>query len=353
MAMTRWLALGLVLLLCGGAQAGTVTLRPDHPNRYVVVKGDTLWGISARFLRDPWMWPEVWSVNPQIRNPHLIYPGDVIVLSYVNGKPQLRLGRAAAGATTAPAGERTVVLHPEVRREPLPKAIPTIPMSAILPFLTRPDVVAKGELKAAPYVVEIANEHLVGASGSRIYVRRLTDPAHRRYAVVREGGVYRNPKTQEILGYEAIHLADATLITPGDPATLRLTRVNQEVLTGDRLVPLTDQRVEENFTPHAPKQPVDGQIISVFHGVSQIGQDQVVVLDVGRRDGVRVGDVLAIYQTGARIRDTVEGGLGKTVQLPDERAGLLMVFRPFERVSYALVMSATRAIHLDDTVRNP
>lgn len=349
MAMTRWLALGLVFLLCGSAWADTVTLRPDHPDRYVVVKGDTLWGISGRFLRDPWMWPEVWSVNPQIRNPHLIYPGDVIVLAYVNGKPQLRLERAAA----APGARPTVRLHPEVRREPLPKAIPTIPMNAIRPFLTRPEVVAKGELKAAPYVVDIANEHLVGASGNRIYVRRLTDPKHQHYAVVREGDVYRNPKTGEILGYEAMHLADATLISGGDPATLRLTRVDQEVLAGDRLIPLADQHVDENFTPRAPAKPVDGQIISVFHGVSQIGQNQVVVLDVGRREGVRVGDVLAIYQAGALIRDNVEGGLGKTVRLPDERAGILMVFRPFERVSYALVMSATRAIHLDDTVRNP
>ncbi|GBE09540.1 lysM domain protein [bacterium BMS3Abin12] len=341
--------MGLAFLLSGVALAESVTLRPDHPNRYVVVKGDTLWGISARFLRDPWLWPEVWSVNPQIRNPNLIYPGDAITLAYVNGKPRLRLQRGAS----APHGMRTVRLVPEVQREPLPKAIPTIPLDAIRPFLTRTTVVSKGELADAPYVVDIAGEHLVGADGNRIYVRRLDDTTLRRFVVVRQGDTYRNPRTGKILGYEAIHLADAELVRAGHPATLRLSHADQEVRIGDRLLPLPAQRLPDDFVPQAPKRPVDGQIISVFHGVSQIGQDQVVVLDVGKEQGIRAGDVLAIYQAGRRIRDTVEGGIGRTVSLPDERAGILMVFRPFRRVSYALVMSATRAIHLEDVVRNP
>ncbi len=341
--------MGLAFLLSGVALAKSITLRPNHPDRYVVVKGDTLWGISARFLRDPWLWPEVWSVNPQIRNPHLIYPGDAITLAYVNGKPRLRLQRGAA----APHGMRTVRLAPKVRREPLPKAIPTIPLDAIRPFLTRAAVVSKDELADAPYVVDIAGEHLVGADGNRIYVRRLGDTTHRHFVVVRQGDTYRNPHTGRVLGYEAIHLADAKLVRAGHPATLSLSHVDQEVRIGDRLIPLPAQRLPDDFVPQAPKRPVDGQIISVFHGVSQIGQDQVVVLDVGKEQGIRAGDVLAIYQTGRRIRDTVEGGIGGTVSLPDERAGILMVFRPFRRVSYALVMSATRAIHLEDAVRNP
>ncbi len=349
MATARWLAIGLAFLLSGAALADTVTLRPGHPDRYVVVKGDTLWGISARFLRDPWLWPEVWSVNPQIRNPHLIYPGDVIVLAYVNGKPQLHLERRAR----TPGGMRTVRLQPEVRREPLPPAIPTIPLDAIRPFLTRSAVVSRGELADAPYVVDIAGEHLAGADGNRIYVRRLGDTTHRSFAVVRRGDVFRNPRTGKVLGYAAIHLADAELIRGGDPATLRLSHVDQEVLIGDRLIPLPATRLPDDFVPQAPKGKVDGQIISVFHGVSQIGQDQVVVLDVGREQGIRAGDVLAVYQAGRRIRDTVEGGIGRSVQLPATRAGLVMVFRPFRQVSYALVMSATRAIHLDDSVRNP
>lgn len=340
--------MGLAFLLSGAALADSVTLRPGHPDRYVVVKGDTLWGISARFLRDPWLWPEVWSVNPQIRNPHLIYPGDVITLAYVNGKPQLRLRRTAGTR----GGMKTVVLKPSVHREPLPQAIPTIPLDAVRPFLTRSGVVSRGELADAPYVVDIAGEHLAGADGNRIYVRRL-DSTHHRFAVVREGDAFRNPHTGKILGYAAIHLADADLVRSGHPATLRLSHVNQEVLIGDRLIPLPASRFPVNFFPHAPKHPVDGQIISVFHGVSEIGQNQVVVLDVGKKQGIRAGDVLAVYRAGRRIRDTVEGGIGGTVRLPAERSGIVMVFRPFQRVSYALVMSATRAIHLDDSVRNP
>ncbi len=332
------LAAALVALAAHAAQE--VALNPDHPDRYVVKRGDTLWDIAARFLRDPWLWPEIWHVNPQIENPHLIYPGDVISLVYVDGKPRLVLER----------GRRTVKLSPQVRELPLDEAIPTIPLDAIRPFLSRPRVLGEGEYEAAPYVVASADEHLIAASGMRVYARGVLGDAGARYAVLRRGQVYRDPDTGEVLGLEAIHVADAQVQRPGDPAVLVLQRSTRETLVGDRLFPVGEDRYTDNFLPRAPQQQVQGRIIAVFDGVSRIGQYQVVVLNRGARDGMEPGHVLAVYRAGETIRDPVRR---EKVTLPDERAGIVMVFRTFDRVSYALVMSATRAIRVLDRVRNP
>ncbi len=332
------LAAALVALAAHAAQE--VALNPDHPDRYVVKRGDTLWDIAARFLRDPWLWPEIWYVNPQIENPHLIYPGDVISLAYIDGKPRLVLER----------GRRTVKLSPRVRELPLDEAIPTIPLDAIRPFLSRPRVLGEGEFEAAPYVVASADEHLIAASGMRVYARGVDQGRGARYAVLRRGEVYRDPDTGEVLGLEAIHVADAEVQRGGDPAVLVLRRSSRETLPGDRLFPVGEDRYTDNFLPRAPERQVQGRIISVFDGVSRIGQYQVVVLNRGARDGMEPGHVLAVYRAGETIRDPVRK---EKVTLPDERAGIVMVFRTFDRVSYALVMSATRAIRVLDRVRNP
>ncbi len=332
------LAAALVALAAHAAQE--VALNPEHPDRYVVKRGDTLWDIAARFLRDPWLWPEIWYVNPQIENPHLIYPGDVISLAYVDGKPRLVLER----------GRRTVKLSPRVRELPLDEAIPTIPLDAIRPFLSRPRVLGEAEFEAAPYVVASADEHLIAASGMRVYARGVDQGRGARYAVLRRGEVYRDPDTGEVLGLEAIHVADAEVQRAGDPAVLVLRRSSRETLPGDRLFPVGEDRYTDNFLPRAPGQRVEGRIIAVFDGVSRIGQYQVVVLNRGARDGMEPGHVLAVYRAGETIRDPVRK---EKVTLPDERAGIVMVFRTFDRVSYALVMSATRAIRVLDRVRNP
>ncbi len=332
------LAAALVALAAHAAQE--VALNPDHPDRYVVKRGDTLWDIAARFLRDPWLWPEIWHVNPQIENPHLIYPGDVISLVYVDGKPRLVLER----------GRRTVKLSPQVRELPLDEAIPTIPLDAIRPFLSRPRVLGEGEFEAAPYVVASADEHLIAASGMRVYARGVLGDAGARYAVLRRGQVYRDPDTGEVLGLEAIHVADAQVQRPGDPAVLVLQRSTRETLPGDRLFPVGEDRYTDNFLPRAPGRRVEGRIIAVFDGVSRIGQYQVVVLNRGARDGMEPGHVLAVHRAGETIRDPVRR---EKVTLPDERAGIVMVFRTFDRVSYALVMSATRSLRVLDRVRNP
>lgn len=345
MSRTRWLGLAFALLCSPALLADTVALQPDHPDRYVVKKGDTLWDISQTFLQDPWRWPEIWQVNPQIENPHLIYPGDVIALVFgPDGKPQLQLLR----------GRQTVKLEPQARSTPLREAIPPIPMDAIAQFLNDSRAVLTPEtLENAPYIVESMDSHLIAGTGDRIYVRSIPDRTNTRYNVYRPGAVYKRPGTDTILGYEALYVGDATLERVGDPATLELSRTVRETLVGDRLLPVGEETIQQNFFPHPPAKNVDGSILKVVDGVSQIGQYQVVVIDLGTNDGMEQGNVLAVFKRGDTIRDVVTKERDQRVKLPDERSGLVMVFRPFERVSYALVMSATRTLHINDAVRNP
>ena len=316
-------------------------LRADHPDQYTVVKGDTLWDISGRFLRSPWRWPDIWHVNPQIANPHLIYPGDVLELVYIDGQPQLRLRRG------------DLKLSPTVRATPWDGAIPTIPVDAIGPFLTRPYVLDEGELDNAPYIVDFADEHILGGAGQKAYVRSIEQADALKYEIVRPGGPYKDAETGEILGYEATYIGTTELQRTGDPATLFINSTELEAVIGDRVIPAGEERATANFTPHAPPNPIEGAIISVLKGVSQIGQYNVVVLDRGARDGLAPGTVLRVDQRGEVIRDVVTPDSRDTVRLPDEEAGLLMVFRTFEKVSFGLILHATRVMHVNDRVRNP
>ncbi len=325
-----------------------VLVKPDYPERYVVVKGDTLWDIAARFLEDPWRWPEVWENNQQIANPHLIYPGDVLTLVYIEGRPVIQVQRNVKQQTKLPE----VRLSPKVREESLNQAIPTIPIDAIKQFLTRPRVVTENELEAAPYIVSSSDRHLIAGPGNRVYVRGLKDVQQAEYAVVRPGVVYRNPDDpDQILGYEAINVADARVKELGDPATLEITSASLEVLNGDRLLPTDDTMPDTSFSPRAPANMVKGHILAVPGGVSLIGQFQVVAIDLGRQQEMVPGHVLAIKQAGEVIRDRYQDN--DPVKMPDERAGVLMVFRVFDRISYALVMKAQRTIHVGDVVTNP
>jgi hypothetical protein len=244
-----------------------------------------------------------------------------------------------------------VKLSPQIRAQNLDKAIPTIPLDAISQFLSRPRIVSEEEFEAAPYIFSSVDEHLTAGVGHRVYVRGLSDPETADFVVVRRGESYVNPDDEDdVLGFEALHVADARLARIGDPATFDLVRTNREVLNGDRLLPADDGFVEQNFMPHAPARFVDGTILAVHGGVMQIGQYQVVVIDKGSEAGVDIGSVLAVYQASARVRDTIAD---EVVKLPRERAGTIMVFRTFPRLSYALVMSATRPIHIHDAVTSP
>ncbi|MBT3012658.1 MAG: LysM peptidoglycan-binding domain-containing protein [Candidatus Thiodiazotropha sp. (ex Lucina aurantia)] len=328
-----------LLLSFSALAAQHVALNPSHPERYTVVKGDTLWDISSMFLRDPWLWPEVWYVNPQIANPHLIYPGDEIVLTYRDGQPVLQLSRKNS-------------LSPRVRATPLDQAIPTIPIDAIAPFLTRPYVVDENELEKAPYIVHFLDDHIVGGAGISYYARSIMEERPIQYAVVRPEKPYKDPDTGEILGYEALYVGTSELKRTGDPAKLLLTSSDMEAIIGDRLIKEQEDEPLIDFQPRVPENPIEGRIISVLNGVTQIGQYNVVVLNKGANVGLEAGHVLRILQGGEAIRDIVKGR-GETVTLPLEEAGHLMVFRTFEKVSFALVMDATKPLHVLDWVRTP
>ncbi len=340
MSFAKLVACCLLLLSTALLNAAPAVLKDGHPDTYVVKKGDTLWDIAALFLRDPWRWPDIWQANPQIENPHLIYPGDVLELAFIDGRPVLRR-----------QGNGVIRLSPQVRRSPLGQAIPSIPLDVIAPFLSRPHVLEPGDAEKAPYVLAVADEHLLGSAGVRFYVRDLQGDGQ-RFDIVRPGKAYRDADSGEILGYSADFIGTASKLRDGDPATFRMLASQIEMLRGDRLLPATDTALSA-FYPKAPERPVSGSIIDVYNGVAEIGQYQIVTLDRGRADGLAPGDVLQVYHKGDRVIDPVRGHGRKRVQLPDEIAGTLMVFRVFDRLSFGLIMRATRSLHVLDRVRSP
>ncbi len=372
MAFRTLTGLIVSLLLSLSAWADEIQINPSHPNQYTVVKGDTLWEISGKFLTHPWQWPELWSLNTQIKNPHLIYPGDTLYFSMINGKPQLSLSRSDLPQIQANPNTPCVLKEedykhgrkdfavsedgkvlPCIRETDLKQAIRLIPTETIASYLSSPKVVDENELGNAPYVVGFAGEHIIVGIGDRIYVRSITESKNLSHTIYRPGSAYISPENGEILGYEAQYIADASLQQPGDPATLAITKADREIRTGDRIMPNTEEELALNYFPRPPEQSIKGSIISVLGGVSQIGRYSVVVIDKGTADGLLVGHELNIYKTGKIVRDDYSPIKNDAVNLPDEVAGTLMVFRPFERVSYALVMKATQALHVLDKVKTP
>lgn len=317
---------------------GSARLAEDAPEEYVVQVGDTLWDIAATFLRDPWYWPEIWYINPQVENPHLIYPGDVLALVYIDGAPRVTVGQAG-----------TYRLSPQARVTPLTEAITSVSYDSISAFLSRGVVIERSEVDRLPYLLATKGDHLIASAGNTIYIRGTSAQPGERYNIVRVGDRLIDPETNDLIGYQGIEIGEGTIRASGDPATMALTSSKQEAAQGDRLIP-TSVEIPLNFFPQAPSSNIDGQIISVVNGVTQIGQYNVVVMNRGSNHGLGVGDVLTVWQRGAVVRDRVEGG---NVRLPDEEAGTVMVFKTYDRISYGLVMEATQAIHTEDYVRNP
>jgi len=316
-----------------------VPLADNHPNEYVVQVGDTLWDIAATFLRDPWFWPEIWHINTQIENPHLIYPGDVLGLVYIDGMPKVTNIRAS-----------TYRMSPQARVTPITQAVTSIPYESVSAFLASGAVLEKRQADNLPYLLKTRGDHLMASAGNVVYVRGLDDAAvGSRYNVVEVGGKLIDPDDNKLIGYRGRFVGEGTLRRNGDPATIALTDSSEEAIPGDKLMPESID-IPLNFYPRSPSSPIDGRIISVHGGVTQIGQYQVVVLNRGTRDGLSTGDVLTVYQTGQTVKDRIGGG---KVRLPDEEAGTLMVFKVYDRISLGLVMEATQALHIHDTVRNP
>ncbi|MEW5249415.1 LysM peptidoglycan-binding domain-containing protein [Microbulbifer sp. 2201CG32-9] len=345
-----------VLAIAFGTQAQDVRLNPDHPDVYVVQRGDTLWDISGRFLTQPWYWPEIWQVNPQIENPHLIFPGDLLRLVYVAGEPQLQLERGPRPYRLSPAGGSNR-LQPSVRREAIGEAIPAIPLDAIDAFLSRTRIVAPDAFVGTPYVISGEDQRILVGAGERLYARGDFREPLPSYGIYRPSEVYRDPLTGENLGMKALDVGSVDLYQL-DPdgsdetaiATMEVTRTSREIRLEDRLLPVEERSIAALFQPGAPAVPVDGVIMDVEEGVTQIGKYDVVVLNRGEREGLQPGHVLAIYKRGAMVRDRIARD---QVQLPDERAGLLMVFRTFEKMSLGLVLEADRPLTVMDLVRNP
>lgn len=346
------LSAGLVCLAAWAQSTGSLEqyLKPDHPEAYVVQKGDTLWDISGRFLSQPWLWPELWRVNPQIENPHLIYPGDTLRLVYIDGQPALVLERGDAGRTYKASPSTDSKLTPQVRATPLETAIPAINLDAIQGFLVQNRVVDPALLDAAPYVLEGESERLVLGGGDRLYVRGAMAESQ-AYNFVRKGPLYVDPETGEVLGQEATYIGLGRVVsTSDDITTMFVNSTREEVQFGDRVLPTEERKVESTFFPSAPTGSVAGQIISVFGGVTQVGQFDVVVLNRGAREGIEVGNVLSVHRRGALAKDRIANQM---VQLPSERAGILMVFRVFEKMSYGLVLETERPLAVFDEIKNP
>lgn len=331
--------------------------REVHPQQYVVKKGDTLWDIATRFLRDPWVWPEIWYNNRQVANPHLIFPGDVLTIIYVDGRPRITVTGRDDVVVSQPgytAGGRPVVkLSPAIRAEDLDQAIPSIPIEAIQQLLVQVRVVDRESLENAPYIVASVDDRLINATGDRVYVRGLADTGQGRYSVYRPQKPLRDTVTDEILGYEAVYVGDGTLVEAGDPATVLLNRTVREALRDDRLAPHDAGEIDRDFFPRPPAEPLQGRVISLFDAISQIGTYEVAVVNLGASDGVEVGHLLAIDRAGGTTYDEKAPRGEQRVELPPVRAGLMMVIKSFDRVSYGLVMQATRAIRIDDLVRTP
>jgi hypothetical protein len=371
-------SLGLLALvsLSPPPAAAQVELNPSHPETYRVRSGDTLWDIAGRFLQDPWRWPQIWDSNRGLANPNRIYPGDLLNLYYRDGQPRVGVRRTHRSAQSP---------------------VPTISIGSIRPFLSRAYVLTKSEIDRAPYVVAFPDEHIVAGSGDLAYVRSIDGRAGARYDIVRPGDAIRDPDTGDILGYKARFVADAVLERSGDPAKVRIAGVELETGIGDRVLLPRKERPLSDFSPRPGPRGVQGRIVSVLDGVSQIGQYNVVVLNVGTDNGVHPGHVFEVFNGGEKVRDIarsdefrrdwksqrfwsqetwfgdhrIEGwapdgvpgpyfpphkrarSKSGSVVLPYERAGTLMVFRAFDRVSFGLIMSATRSMFLLDAVRPP
>ncbi|MDD5298931.1 MAG: LysM peptidoglycan-binding domain-containing protein [Gallionella sp.] len=323
-------------------------LRSDAPDRHVVVKGDTLWDISAKFFKDPWKWQYIWGMNKDaIKDPHWIYPGDVIVLDRATGT--LRIGGGGAPGTAGTGSPSNVVkLSPKAREgHSAHEAIQSIPAKAIEPFLSQPLVVEENTMKNAPTLVGAREGRVILGTDDIAFVKGLPSGKGDRWQVYRPGKTLVDPDSKETLGIEAIYLGDIEVTDFADVSTAKITHSVQEINKGDRLV-MPSGKVVNAYLPRAPGSKISTRVISVYGGVSQAGQNTVVTLNKGARDGLENGHVLALYRKGEVVKSE-----GQDHTLPDERYGLLFVFRVFDKVSYALVMQTKLPVQLLDRAQTP
>lgn len=315
-------------------------LNDSYPDRYTVVKGDTLWGISAKFLRDPWRWPEVWQGNPQVDNPDLIFPGDVLVLTFINGQPVLKALR-----------RETVKLSPSARGTQYGEAIPLIDPAAIAPYLNSPLVTDQNELKTAPYVVEGFNNRLVLGNGDQFYARQIEDQTVEKFRIFKPGRHFVDPNTGESLGWEARHLGNARMLKAGDPSRLEITKSHEDINIRDRLRPILIDEALPFFAPTAPlDDDIRGLILDAPNKATELGALSIVAINLGDREQLKTGDVLRIKSQKIAKKDPYTG---EKYFIPEEEIGLALVFRTFEKVSYAIITDSNRQVTPGDVLVSP
>lgn len=333
---------GQIIVLCtlGLISANLISqeLKAGHPDEYVVQKGDTLWDISARFLEDAWLWPEIWHINEQVKNPHLIYPGDILRLVYIDGQPRLVVDRGV------------IKLSPKVRETTYEEAISSIPLDSVREFFTQNRVATAKELKEAPYMVAGPESRIMVAAGDTLYVRGPMTEGVNVYAVFKEGDKYRDPDTGDVLGVRAESKGTVRYQnTSGEISRMGVIQSTGEISIGDHLLPLEQDQFDPQLFPTIPGSVVSGEIMAVEGGVSQIGVLDVVAINRGHDAGLAIGHLLAIMEAGEEVRDRVEGG---TVKLPDEQAGMLMVFKVYDRMSFGLVLESEKSLVVGHQVTN-
>ncbi len=329
-----------------------IVIKPSAPETYVVVKGDTLWDISTMYLQDPWYWPEIWHANPQIANPHLIFPGDVITLYYVGGKPRL----------TVDGGPRieglpTNKLEPQIRTSDLSTDDLVIPVQSVQSFIIRPDVLDEKSVNGAPYIVGTQEGRLIYGEGYTVYVKGLEDAKpNDQFDIYHPNKKLYDPDTGKVLGIETLYVGSAVVLAGGEPATVKLSKMTREALRNDILFPSDDFNQDRNFMPHPPPEGMSAKIISLHKALVQVGQYQVAVIDVGAKDGVEKGHVFVTYRKGSVVaegpRSNRLGAYSKT-QLPDEKSGLMMIFRVLDEVSYGLMMDSLIPVRIGDLAKAP
>ena len=325
-----------------GIDKSVIPVAPDAPQTYVVQPGDTLWDISSRFLTDPWYWPEIWHVNPQVANPHLIYPGDTLALTWVDGQPRVTV--ASGGATR---------LSPRVRENPLSESIRAIPYERIAAFMSRPGVLTEDQIKAAPYVAHGRDHRLASAVGNDIYVRRLASvPVGSRYSIYHVGDELKDPDDGDVLGYQGLFTGEADVKRHGDPSTMLVVDSTRETSEGDILLPVvTDLKMD--FIPRPPKSKVEGRIMSVIDDRTVVAQYDIVIINRGSKHGLEPGNVLTTWVAGEEVLDVTPNALSSKLTTPEERSGVLIVFKAYDRMSYGLMLESDREIHVGDVFRSP
>ena len=339
--MVRIISALFLAVTAACVSAEPLNLVDNPPDRHIVVPGDTLWGISGKFLKEPWRWPEIWRMNKaEIKNPHRIYPGDIILLDTTGGDPRLRIAKPV-----------NAKLQPKVYSQAVQQVIPSIPPNVIEPFISQPLVIEPGAHDGLARIIATQEDRMMVGTGDEAFVTGIPDASVENWNIFRPGKPLKDPETGSIIAHEAFFLGNARLLKPGEPASIRITRAKEEITRGDRLLPAPPPNIIA-YAPHRPEQQVSARVMSIYGGVNEGGTNSVVSLNRGSNSGLEVGHVLALYRKRVSIAIDTDGRRTQT-PIPDERYALAFVFRVFDQVAYALIVDSSKSVIVGNVARNP